>query len=126
MQKVKAIPYNRPPAGCGWFYGPDHMTRISEATAKKLLNPYPLPKIGHETVAASRVVERTFNKERHVLTVANISGSYFLGSVSVPVLRWGPVFGVEVDMTDESDIDAAEDLHEAGLVAREYTKELMQ
>lgn len=106
MQKVKALPYPRPPADCGWFYGPDYMARIGEASAKKLLDPYPLPKVGNETVAANRVVERTFNKERHELTVANVSGSYFLGSVSVPVLRWGPVFGIEVEVPRESEVES--------------------
>jgi hypothetical protein len=82
------------------------MARIGEASAKKLLDPYPLPKVGNETVAANRVVERTFNKERHELTVANVSGSYFLGSVSVPVLRWGPVFGIEVEVPRESEVES--------------------
>lgn len=105
MPRVKALPYHRPPADCGWFYGPDYMARISEATAKKLLDPYPLPKVGNETVAADRFVERTFNREHHELTVANISGHYFLGSNSVPILHWGPVFGIEVDITDESEVE---------------------
>lgn len=105
MQKVKALPYHRPPADCWWFYGPDHMTMISKATAKKLLDPFPLPKVGYETVAADRFVERTFNKERHELTVAYISGHYFLGSTSVPILLWGPVFGVEVELPSESEVE---------------------
>jgi hypothetical protein len=105
MQKVKALPYHRPPADCGWFYGPDYMVRISEEAAKKLLDPYPLPKVGNETVAADRVVNHTFSKDRLELTVANISGSYFLGSFSVPILYWKPVFGVEVDLSSEWEVE---------------------
>ena len=75
-----------PPLGAHWSYGSEHMCRIGKKDAAKMLAPFPLPKIGYETVAAgSRAVGE--------LTVQNISGDYYAASVQWPINKWPAAFG---------------------------------
>lgn len=97
MRTVNALPFHRPPADSNWYYGPDYMVRISEASAKKLLAPHPLPKPGYGTVAVSvKVPPSKLLWCRAELEVQNISGMFFLASWSHKNSMWPDIFNVTV------------------------------
>lgn len=75
--------------------GIDFEHRISEATAKALCDPYPLPRMGYETDI--KVVPcPDWPLCRDYLVVQNISGIYVLVCVSVRKSSWPERFGIEL------------------------------
>ena len=73
-------------------YGADFEQRISTAKAAKLLHPFPLPKMGHETLL---VVGKKYSST-HCLYIQNISGTYVLACSSAKQVDWNSIFGVQV------------------------------
>lgn len=69
------------------------MRRISRASAVKLLDQYPVPRVGYETTAVA--VPDGFGG-LHRLTVQNVGGQYYVASCTVQVASWPDVFGVTV------------------------------
>lgn len=86
---MKVLSLGSPPLGAHWSFGPDHMCRISEAVARRLLKSYPLPRIGYETVAAG-------SRQTGELYVQNISGHYYLACATASMRLWPELFGVQI------------------------------
>ena len=92
MITVKSL--GDPVAGAHWSMGAAHMQRIGRADAARLLAPYPVPRIGHETHARSKPGPHGF---RHVLTVQNLGGLLFAASCTDTVQTWPGLLGVTVE-----------------------------
>jgi hypothetical protein len=74
-------------------YGRDYQVQIGKATAVKLCGRYQLPPMGSESCIRG-VIDKIF--------VSNISGYYFLRSVSVSIDLWPALFDIEVKRCEES------------------------
>ena len=79
-----------PPNGAHWSYGPDHMRKVSKATARGLCGMFPLPEMGSERLVA-------FTSDRsNRLYVQNVSGDFYVASETAKIERWPELFRVEV------------------------------
>ena len=76
-----------------WYYGPDHMVRISKSDARKLCGMYPLPEMGYSVTVAIKP-DPVFSSFWYRLDVQNVSGDYFLACTNVTKDQWVEVFGV--------------------------------
>lgn len=95
---IKTLSYDLSPA-CVCRYGEDYQIRIGAATVPKVLEYFGIdkfkhPKMGYETVLSRKVND--FGLYDY-LTIQNISGHYYMSSVSVPVDYWPDCFGLIVD-----------------------------
>jgi hypothetical protein len=88
VQSIRSL--GAPVAGAHWSYGPDYMCRISESSARKLLHPHRLPRMGYEIDAYRDGLSGP------LLTVQNISGDFYAASYNTPIDAWPDAFGVQV------------------------------
>lgn len=73
--------------------GRDYQIKVSRKTAVNLSGPNPLPKRGFDLIIQSAPGNFGF---RRYLTLANISGDFYLCSAFVSVEDWPDTFGVKI------------------------------
>jgi hypothetical protein len=76
-------------------YGNAYELKLSKAKAQKILGDFPLPRMGYETTVEC-VRDEQWSAFKHYLTIANISGTYVLNSVSVKNDKWEDVFNIKI------------------------------
>lgn len=94
MLAIKSI--GAPLSGSTWSMGAEYMQRIDKSDAVRLLDPYPLPRMGYETDARVKV-RPGFFAGRDVLTVQNISGHFYAACTSARISEWPGLFGVTIE-----------------------------
>lgn len=98
MIEVRSIA--NPPAGTHWSYGPEHMRRVSAATARALCGMYPAPSVGYETIVA--VAPDGFGGKKR-LYVQNVGGDFYVASADTKIVDWPTAFGVTVKETRDGE-----------------------